>query len=163
MSLTLSVLAGTSLVWCLIVGSFTLHQMLFGVVLGGIYAISTQTWRSSVAPLSHLPKRFAYFAVYALILIPYDIVVSNFDLAKRLLRRTPLINPGIVRVTLGDIPPAASALVAHAITMTPGEIVVDYSDDGKMMYLHLIDVSAAESRRTEFWEIYHNVLEKVFL
>lgn len=159
--MSLITMLGIATVWCLIVGSFSPRKVLFGLLLGAIYAAVTGTWRRARAPVSNLPRRLAYLAIYALILVPYDIVQSNFDLARRLLRRTPDIDPGIVRMSIGHMPPAASALVAHAITMSPGEVVVDYSEDEKTMYIHLIDVSAATSKRAEFWQTYHKIIEKV--
>lgn len=162
MSLSVLVVLGTMMVWSLIIGSFAPNQLLFGAVLGVAGVLTTKTWRISSVPMSHLPRRMAYFAVYALVLIPYDIVSSNLDLARRLIRRKVDIDPGIIRMDIGEIPPAASALVAHAITMTPGEIVVDYSADRKTIYVHLIDASRVSSRQSQLWRLYNSVLEKVF-
>jgi multisubunit Na+/H+ antiporter MnhE subunit len=62
------------------------------------------------------------------VLVPFDSVRSNLRLARRILHRNPDILPGIVRIPLGEeVSDATVALEEHAITLTPGQVLVDYS------------------------------------
>ena len=148
--------------WCLVIGEFSLGQVLLGLIFGSLFVLVTNAGRGRIVPLSELPERAAYLSVYLLVLIPYNIVRSNLDLAWRLIRPRPHIRPGIVRVRLAAVPETTLALVSHAITMAPGQMVVDYSEDGRTIYVHLIDVTNAEAEQVSFWRIYHNVLQRAF-
>lgn len=162
MSLSLIFIAVMTFSWCLVVGAFTLGQALLGLGFGTVFVLLTGAGQGRRVPLRELPSRLLYATVYLLVLIPYDIVRSNLDMAWRLVRRRPLLRPGIVRVRLGPVSEATSALVAHAITMSPGEVVVDYAEDQQTLYVHLIDVTDADSRRAAFWRTYRRVLQRVF-
>jgi len=76
-----------------------------------------------------------------------DILVSGVDVAKRVLypgKDLP-INPDIVPVFTQDETrdPIISAMSAHSITITPGQLVVDFDEDderGVVMYVHALDI-----------------------
>ena len=162
MSLSLLLALAMTGVWCLVIGELSLGQVLLGLTFGSLFVLVTGAGRGQTVPVIQLPVRLAYLSVYLVVLIPYGIARSNLDLAWRLLRLKPDIRPGIIRVQLGPLPEATSALVAHAITMSPGQMVVDYSPDGSTMYVHLIDASQAEIKQISFWRIYHSVLGRIF-
>lgn len=187
-SVSLLFVGAAALLWCLVIGEFSLGELLLGLLFGGVFVMLTGAGRGerapdraigppggppaigeasarrppAVVPVKELPSRLFYLAVYVLVLIPYSIVQSNLDMARRLLYPKPDVLPGIVRVELGPVSEATAALVAHALTMTPGETVIDYSDDGETLYVHLVDVAEAAEREASFWRLYHRVLEQVF-
>lgn len=154
----LLLVAGT---WCLVIGEFSLGQFALGLIFGGLFLFITKAGAGHRTRFRDIPRRLLYLVIYLLILIPIDVFKSNIDLARRLLRKTPAIRPGIVRVELGEITERASALISHAITMTPGELVIDYSKDGRTIYVHLIDAEDAEGRRTAFWRLYYAILQRI--
>ncbi|MBI4497358.1 MAG: Na+/H+ antiporter subunit E [Chloroflexi bacterium] len=149
-------------VWCLMVGEFSVGQVLLGLLFGASLVLLTGAGRGRTVPWSQLPRRTAFLALYLLALLPASLVLANLDLARRLLRPHPAIRPGIVRLTLGDVAEATAALVAHGITLTPGELVLDASADGRTIYIHVIDASDVELRRTPSWQRYADVLRRVF-
>jgi multicomponent Na+:H+ antiporter subunit E len=158
-----SILAAAALavVWCLIRGEFTWGQIVLGLIFASLFVGSTRLGGGQSVPIRQLPKRFIFLCLYLIVLI-YDIVQSNLEFAGRLLRRTPAIRPGIVRVRLGSIAEGTAELEAHAITVAPGQMVVDYSQDGRTIYVHLIDVTAADAKRTSIWRTYRALLHEVF-
>jgi multicomponent Na+:H+ antiporter subunit E len=153
------VMAGT---WSLVIGEFSLRQILLGLVFGTVFVLVTRAGRGRSVPVSHLPRRMFYVSLYLFVLLPYDIARSNVDMARRLLHRRPVLRPGIMRLRLGPASEATSALVAHAATMMPGVMVVDMSEDHRTFYIHIIDIREAEERQASFLRIYHTVLRRVF-
>lgn len=149
-------------VWFLIIGEFSPGQALLGLLFGALFVLATGAGRGRRMAVGGLPRRIGYLAFYLFLLLPYDVVRSNLQMARRLLRRTPLVRPGIVRVPLEDIPKAAVALEEHGITLSPGQMVVDYARDERTAYVHLIDVAEAEGREGALWRLYREVLRKVF-
>ena len=51
---------------------------------------------------------------------------------------------------------------AHAITLTPGELVVEMSDEGTM-YTHTLDTSHAEDHMAEAQKMREELLRKIML
>jgi multicomponent Na+:H+ antiporter subunit E len=73
------------------------------------------------------------------------------------------IRPGIIAIKSGMTSEIGTALSAHAITITPGEMVVEIGDDGTM-YTHCLDAvssgeggdSAQQTRRDMLQQILVN-------
>jgi multicomponent Na+:H+ antiporter subunit E len=85
----------------------------------------------------------------------HDIWLSSVDVARRVLNPDMPLNPGILRVDTQDEDESdiTAAFSAHGITITPGELVVDF-DGSLTMYVHCLDMEesakhavAAQARR----------------
>lgn len=85
------------------------------------------------------PVRYFWLIIYLLILI-WECIKANFDVAYRVLHPAMPIKPGIVKVKLDLQSEFARAMLANSITMTPGTISVDIIDD--YLYVHWIYVSS---------------------
>jgi multicomponent Na+:H+ antiporter subunit E len=133
-------------VWCLIVGEFSLRQWMVGLVVGTVMVLATGWGREQTVSLVELPRRLLLLLFFVLILIPYHIVSANFQMAWKLLRGNAAFKPGIVRVKSGDLTQRALGLEEQLITLTPGQLVVDYSSDDEMIYVHTIDVTDYEEK-----------------
>jgi multicomponent Na+:H+ antiporter subunit E len=66
------------------------------------------------------------------------------QVARIVLNPKRSLHPGIITIPSKTNSDAARALNAHAITLTPGEIVVEMADDGTM-YTHCLN--AIESQK----------------
>ena len=85
------------------------------------------------------PQRYFWLLVYLVVLI-WECIKANFDVAYRVLHPAMPIKPGIVKVKLELKSDFARAILANSITMTPGTIAVDIIDD--YLYVHWIYVSS---------------------
>jgi len=85
------------------------------------------------------PVRYFWLIIYILILI-WECIKANIDVAYRVLHPAMPIKPGIVKVKLNLQSDFARAMLANSITMTPGTITVDIIDD--FIYVHWIYVSS---------------------
>jgi multicomponent Na+:H+ antiporter subunit E len=74
--------------------------------------------------------------------------------------RLPL-RQGIIAIPSGCQSELGTALSAHAITLTPGEMVVEIDADG-VMYTHALDVSAAETAVLDAQTQRRDLLAKIF-
>jgi multicomponent Na+:H+ antiporter subunit E len=132
--------------WCLIVGEFSPRQWIVGLVVGTVMVLATGWgWAQSVS-LVRLPRRLLFLLFFVLILIPFHIVSANFQMAWKLVRGNAAFKPGIVRVKSGDLTQRALGLEEQLITLTPGQLVVDYSGDDEMIYVHTIDITEYEEK-----------------
>lgn len=72
-----------------------------------------------------------------------EIVKSSIDVSKVVLFKRDTLNPHIVWFKADYDHPAARALLANSITLTPGTITIDIYDDG-VYSVHALTDSAAE-------------------
>ena len=84
---------------------------------------------------------FKYLILYLFIFI-WECLKANFDVAYRVLHPAMPIKPGIVKVKISLKTDLARTILASSITMTPGTITVDMTDD--LLYVHWIYVSSTD-------------------
>ena len=75
------------------------------------------------------------------LLVLRDIVVSNIEVARRVLGPESAIRPGFVRVKLELTDPHAIAALGGIITMTPGTLTCDVAPDRSHLLVHALHVT----------------------
>lgn len=135
-----------AVVWVILTNQVSPVSFGIGYVLSFFVAATLARSRSvplEVNPLK-LPGQVFALTLYTLRL-GWDILNSGVDVALRVFGLRPL-NPAIVAVDTEDEEddPLISGLSAHGITITPGNLVVDFSEDAQTMYVHMLDVNTFE-------------------
>ena len=118
-------------------------NILVGLVLGAGVSALVRPGPLSL-DLRHLLSSLRALFVYVAFLLR-DLVVSGVQVARIVLSPRPPIDPGIVTVPPHADDELHQALSAHALTLTPGELVVEMEADGSM-HPHCLDVEGAEER-----------------
>lgn len=90
------------------------------------------------------PQRYFWFLVY-LVILGWECLKANFDVAYRVLHPSMPIKPGIVKVKLELQSEFARAMLANSITLTPGTITVDIVGDE--LFVHWIYVSSEDPEK----------------
>jgi multicomponent Na+:H+ antiporter subunit E len=142
-------------------GRLEVTSALLGLVAGMLIVGVSGAGRGPSLPLATLPRRAIFLALYVLVLVPLDLARANARLARRLLARTPDIRPGIVRVPLETTSDAAIAIEQHALTLSPGQMLIEHDAKAGMAYVHFVDVREAEARRGELRRLSRRVLERL--
>jgi len=83
------------------------------------------------------PKSLAYSVIYIFVFLK-ELVVSNIDVAGRVINPKLPIKPGIVRVKTKLNSRIAKTILANSITLTPGTLTVDIKDE--YLYIHWIEI-----------------------
>jgi multicomponent Na+:H+ antiporter subunit E len=107
-----------------------------------------------------VPEMTVALGRYVLVLI-YDLVVSGVQVARIVLDPKLPIKPGIIAIPSRCRSEMASALNAHAITLTPGESVIEMGEDG-VMYTHCLDADQSKELIEQAQDLRVNLLEKIF-
>lgn len=115
--------------------------------------------RPKPAPVSWRTAGVALLAAgQFLLLLLWDLLVSSMQVGRLVLRREMPLRQGIVALPTGSTSPRVVLLSAQAITLTPGEMVVEMDEDG-VLYTHCLDVvavaesaPAAQRRRVQLLE-----------
>lgn len=135
------------LVWILVTWPFANGRLELQVVAAGLIASFL------VAMLFHdiLPKEHHVFVsptrvFWLLVYVPvffYYVVRANLDVVYRALHPAMPIKPGIVKIKTNLKTDSAITALANSITLTPGTLTVDLTDDG-YLYVHWINVKSED-------------------
>lgn len=107
-----------------------------------------------------IPQAALALARYVLVLI-YELVVSGIQVARVVLNPSLPTKPGVIAIRSECRSEMATALNAHSITLTPGELVVEMSEDGTM-YTHCLDASKSEEVIEQAQTMRVELLERIF-
>ncbi|WP_339348410.1 Na+/H+ antiporter subunit E [uncultured Sphingomonas sp.] len=133
------------LVWLLMANSVTPG----GIVLGAVFAIVLPRFTRPFWPDRPRVRFNRGLLGYALVVL-YDIVVANFDVARLILfRRNRDLRARWLVVPIALDTPEAITVLAATISLTPGTVSSDVSADGRFLLVHALDVAdpAAEIAR----------------
>lgn len=145
------------LVWLMMANTVTFGVLLIGIVIGVLLPLFT-------APFwPRRPKvRFGYGIAYFLLVL-WDIVVANFQVAAIILfRRNRDLNPRWLIIPLELDTPEAITTFAGTISLTPGTVSTDVSACGKYLLVHALDSTDPEADIARIKQRYEARLKKVF-
>lgn len=131
--LTLAYLALTS--------NLQISNIIVGILISGGIVFILQPQKRQIEVVFAPGSTVALFRY--ILLLSYELIVSGFQVARIVLDPKLPIKPGIIAIPSYSDNEAAQALSAHAITLTPGELVTEMSDDG-IMYTHCLDATETE-------------------
>ena len=108
-------------------------------------------------PVRLLVFIFAYVPVFI-----YQLVLSNIDVARRVLSPRIPLNPGFVKIKTDLKGDFAKLALANSITLTPGTLSIDVKDDA--IYVHTVDVKGKtpEENRANISGAFEKLLGVVF-
>ena len=89
--------------------------------------------------------RLFLFLKYFLFFLPLQIISSSFQVAWLVLFSSRSIKPAIVAVPLSLKNDWAITLLAHSITLTPGTLSLDLSQDKKTLFVHCLALENPQS------------------
>lgn len=145
-------------VWCLLANGITLGTVVFGTILGLLIPLATAAYWPD-APKGVPPAKVL---VYILIVV-WDILVANVVVAWIVLtRRNQDMRSTWVTVPLDLRTPEAIAILAGTITLTPGTVTADMSDEGHCLLVHALDADDPAAVRDEIKSRYERRLKEIF-
>ncbi len=146
-------------IYLALTGNFQPINILFGFLLAfGISLLVRPeglaiSWRR--LPLALL-SALRYLSILFLDMLKSGIQVGRIILSPKL----PL-NPGIITIEADCKSELNSALTAHNLTLTPGELVVEMDNYGEL-FVHCLDVNQSEQHIRDIRSIRKNLLNKIF-
>lgn len=133
-----------ALVWVGLTGKVTLDSLLVGYVVGIIVLLLLRAMGITFTTSASARRPIAMVQYVAALL--WSSITSSLKVARLVLSPKIELKTGIIALNTGDLSESQmlSALSAHAINMTPGELVIDL-EDGGVLYIHCIDVVASRA------------------
>ena len=101
-----------------------------------------------------LPKIISFFFFFL-----YELVKANLEVAYEVSTPKFQMSPGIVKIPLDVKSNAGITLLANLISLTPGTLSLDVSNDRKVLFVHAMYIS----NREDFVNSIKNGFEKRIL
>ncbi|MBY6134978.1 Na+/H+ antiporter subunit E [Nocardioides marinus] len=144
--------------WLLLVNGWSLNSLLFGLGLGIMIPFLTQAYWPNRPRLSRPLKVIEYVLVVLADIVQANIIVARIVLFKPNAER----RPNWITIPLDLKTPEAITALAGTITMTPGTLSADVSDEGHTLLVHCLDAPNPEAVRAEIKERYEHRLREIF-
>jgi len=130
------------LLWSLLTWSFNYQDVIVGFILSLAIAIFMGDIFTEHPQKFGKVTRYLWMIYYVPVFFWY-VIVANLDVAYRVLHPKMPIKPGIVKVKTTLKSDSARTFLANSITLTPGTMTVDITDDG-YLYIHWINVTTTD-------------------
>jgi len=133
-----------AIVWAALTTSFSLLSLTAGFILG--YAV---LWL--IQPLTGSSRYFGrvYAWVKLIVMFHYELIVSSLSVAWDVMTPRHRARPAIVDVPLDVKSDAGILLVTNLISLTPGTLSLDVSEDRTMLRVHAMFVDDPAAIRRE--------------
>jgi len=133
------------IVWVAVAWPFVDGRVDVQVVVAGLIAsfLAAILFHDMLPKEHHVfisPVRVFWFLAYVPVFV-YFLLRANFDVVYRALHPKMPIKPGIVKIKTNLKTDSAITALANSITLTPGTMTVDVTDDG-FLYIHWINVKS---------------------
>ncbi len=137
-----------AIIWCLLQQKFDLPEFVIGSVFGAgiIYlhrtVLDDQKAERRILSLKEYVVIVAKWLRYLFVFL-FEVVKANVDVVKIVLSPTLEMRPGIIAYKMDVKTDAGITLLANSITLTPGTLSVDISEDKKTLYIHALHIEDA--------------------
>ena len=147
-----------TLVWGLLHNTASPGMLVFGLILGILVPMLTAPYW----PDRPVLRRPFNLIGYMLVVI-WDILVANMQVARIVLFKPNAdMQPNWITIPLDLRTPEAIAILAGTITLTPGTVSADLSDQGHTLLVHALDAPDPDAVRDEIKDRYERRLKEIF-
>lgn len=131
------------------------------VVLGALLAVVVPWFTEPLRPERPRLRRPLVIVRLGLVVL-WDIVLSNIEVARRILGPEAAIRPAFVWVPLDLVDPHAIVSLAGIITMTPGTLSAELSADRRHLLVHAFNVDDEAGLIAQIKARYEAPLKEIF-
>lgn len=128
-----------SFIWLAVTGTFSFENFVFGFVLSFVLMWLITTNRREEKYFSRIPKLISFIGFFL-----YELIKANVQVAYDVITPKYYMKPGIIRIPLEAKTDLEITLLANLITLTPGTLSLDVSDDRTVLYVHAMYVNDRE-------------------
>lgn len=144
-----------ALAWVVLSGDFTGLNLVVGLVLGyaAVALIEPQVQALQGYP-ARIPRVLGFIGFFI-----KELLVANYKVAFDILTPPWYMKPGVIAMPLEARTELEITMVANLISLTPGTLSLDVSDDRRVLYIHAMFLDDEEELRRSLKEMEHRALE----
>lgn len=146
-----------ALSWLLLQHTMAPFHLISAVLVGVIVPRLLHNFLPASTPMRFWP------AARLMLVVTWDIIVSNVTVARLVLGPMSRPQPAWVKVPLDLQHPAAVSLLACIITTTPGTVSCSIDEEGRYILVHALNCDDPQQMATEIKERYERPLMQVFV
>ncbi|MGB3245879.1 MAG: Na+/H+ antiporter subunit E [Sulfitobacter sp.] len=147
-----------AVVWTLLQNNVTTGMVVFGIILGIIIPRMTSIWWPDTPQGVRLTKMVTYS-----VMVMWDILVANVQVAWIVLTvPNSKLRPAWIVIPLELRHPEAISVLAGTITLTPGTVSADLSDEGHSLLVHVLHTDDPDAVADEINTRYQRRLKEIF-
>lgn len=146
-----------AVIWATVSGSFTLVNLIFGFVLS---LLTLYLLRERFVGPGYTSRARRILSLILLFLV--ELAKSAWKVATLVLSPKMDLKPGIFAYPLTVKSDWEISLLANLITLTPGTLSVDVSEDRQTLYVHALDCSDVEAARRDIAEGFEKKIMEAF-
>lgn len=126
-------------VWVALTGNFEFSNYIFGFLLSFfiLWIITKDEGKSNYFTL--VPKIISFIIFFL-----YELVKANLQVAYEVMTPKLGVTPGIVKIPLDVKSNIGITLLANLISLTPGTLSLDVSNDKKVLFVHAMYITDKE-------------------
>ena len=147
-----------AIVWTMLQNQVSAGMVVFGIILGIIIPWGTSVWWPEVPRAFRWGKMIPYCFV-----VIGDIIFANIEVAWIVLTvPNSRLKPAWIVVPLDLRQPEAITVLAGTITLTPGTVSADLSDEGHSLLVHVLHTDDPDGVRDDIKNRYERRLKEIF-
>jgi len=143
--------------WLILNNTLSPGHLILGFILATLIPLFTSNFWPEKIIIKH-PKTLLKFIGVVL----WDILVANIIVAKLILSNHKNLKPAFFTIELDIQSPVAISLLSNAISLTPGTVTCDLSQDRRQLLVHALDVDDIQETIQLIKNRYEAPLKKVF-
>jgi multicomponent K+:H+ antiporter subunit E len=148
-----------AIVWTLLQNEVSAGMVVFGIILGILIPWGTSVWWPDTPKQLRIGKMLSYS-----IMVMWDILVANIQVAWIVLSvPNSKLKPAWIVIPLELRQPEAITVLAGTITLTPGTVSADLSDEGHSLLVHVLHTDDPDAERDEIKNRYERRLQEIFV
>ena len=150
------------LTWPFVGGGVDIQVVVAGLIASAIVAVLFHEMLPREHHVFLSPVRAFWLVLYVPVFF-YYVIKANLDVVYRAVHPKMPIKPGIVEVRTNLKSDSAITALANSITLTPGTLTVDLTDDGRL-FVHWINVQSedVEQATEQIAKKFEWFLQKIF-
>jgi multicomponent Na+:H+ antiporter subunit E len=129
-------------IWTTMSGLLTLANLLVGFVVGYFILLLVQR---ILGPSPYFARVYRILSFLAFFL--WELLLANLRVAHDVMTPRLYARPGVIAIPLDARTDVEITLLANLLTLTPGSLSLDVSDDRRELYIHAMYIDDAEAYR----------------
>lgn len=133
-----------SFIWVALTGSMYYTNFLFGFLLGFFILWVMNRNEMDQRYFYRVPKTISFLFFFF-----YQMIIANLQVAYDVITPKYFFKPGIVKYRMDAKSDFEINLLSTFISLTPGTLILDVSDDKKILYIHVMYLHDKQKFMTE--------------
>ena len=145
-----------ALAWAALMGAFSGANLIAGFILGYAMIWLMQQVMSASTYFVKIRQIIKFLRIFL-----WDLLLSNIRVFLTVLGPFSKMSPAIVAIPLDIDSDSEITLLANMITLTPGTLSLDVSDDRRLLYVHGMHVKDVEGFKQEIKGGFEAIVQEV--